>query len=188
MNQDFYDAITVSPIIAAIKDEEGLRQCLKFEDVNVVFVLYGEVSTIAGIVEQMKDKGKTVVVHMDLIAGLSSRVEAVDFIARCTRADGIISTRFEQIKRAKDLSLSTVYRIFAIDSKVMDNLNPHIRDYADVVEILPGLMPKIIHRMTRCLGIPIIAGGLISEKEDVLAALNAGAIAISTTNVNVWEM
>ena len=48
---------------------------------SVVFVLYGDVSTIAGIVEHIKEAGKTVVVHMDLIAGLSSRVEAVDFIS-----------------------------------------------------------------------------------------------------------
>jgi len=188
MKQEFYDAVTSNPIIAAIKDEEGLRKCLNSGDCNVVFVLYGDVSTIAEIVEQVKNAGKTVVVHMDLVAGLSAKVEAVDFISRYTRADGIISTRFEQIKRAKELSLSTVYRIFVIDSKVMDNMNLHIKDFADIVEILPGLMPKIITKMVKKLGVPIIAGGLISEKEDVLAALNAGAIAISTTHSGVWEM
>lgn len=188
MKQAFYDAVTDNPIIAAIKDEKGLEKCLNSKDTSVVFVLYGDVSTIAGIVEQIKEAGKTVVAHMDLIAGLSSRVEAVDFISCYTKADGIISTRIEQIKRAKELSLSTIYRIFVIDSKVIDNLNTHIKEYADIVEILPGLMPKIIKIMASNLGVPIIAGGLISEKEDVLAALNAGAIAISTTNPNVWEM
>ena len=172
MKQAFYDAVTDNPIIAAIKDEKGLEKCLNSKDTSVVFVLYGDVSTIAGIVEHIKEAGKTV----------------VDFISCYTKADGIISTRIEQIKRAKELSLSTIYRIFVIDSKVIDNLNTHIKEYADIVEILPGLMPKIIKIMASNLGVPIIAGGLISEKEDVLAALNAGAIAISTTNPNVWEM
>ena len=188
MKQAFYDAVTDNPIIAAIKDEKGLEKCLGSGDTSVVFVLYGDVSTIAGIVEQIKEAGKTVVVHMDLIAGLSSKVEAVDFISCYTKADGIISTRIEQIKRAKELSLNTIYRIFVIDSKVIDNLNTHIKEYADIVEILPGLMPKIIKIMASKLGVPIIAGGLISEKEDVLSALKAGAIAISTTNPKVWEM
>lgn len=188
MKQAFYDAVTSNPIIAAIKDEKGFEKCLNSGDTSVVFVLYGEVSTIAGIVERIKEAGKTVMVHMDLIAGLSSKVEAVDFISCYTKADGIISTRIEQIKRAKELSLSTIYRIFVLDSKVLDNLNTHIKEYADIVEILPGLMPKIIKIMASKLGVPIIAGGLISEKEDVLAALNAGAIAISTTNPKVWEM
>ena len=188
MKQAFFDAITDSPIIAAIKEEEGLQACLRSEETSVVFVLYGEVSTIAGIVEQLKKAGKTVVVHMDLVAGLSSKVEAVDFISCYTKADGIISTRFEQIKRAKELSLSTVYRIFVIDSKALDNVNTHIKEYADIVEILPGLMPRIIRVMAEKLGVPIIAGGLISEREDVFSALDAGAIAISTTNQKVWKM
>ena len=58
----------------------------------------------------------------------------------------------------------------------------------DTLEILPGLMPKIITRVSRMAKVPIIAGGLISEKEDVVAALAAGAISVSSTNPRVWEM
>ena len=188
MKQQLYDALSDNPIIMAIKDEKVLKACLKTHDENVVFVLYGEVATIADITEQLKAAGKQAVVHMDLISGLSARAEAVDFIARYTKADGIISTRYDQIKRGKQLNLSTIYRIFVIDSKALSNLNRHIGDYADIVEILPGLMPKIITRMKKELGLPIIAGGLIADKEDVIQALNAGAIAISTTNENVWGM
>ncbi|WP_352427367.1 glycerol-3-phosphate responsive antiterminator, partial [Enterocloster asparagiformis] len=36
--------------------------------------------------------------------------------------------------------------------------------------------------------IPIIAGGLIADKEDVMNALEAGALAISSTNQKVWLM
>lgn len=188
MKQQLYDALSDNPIIMAIKDEKGLKACLKAHDENVVFVLYGEVATIADITEQLKAAGKQVMVHMDLISGLSAREEAVDFIARYTKADGIISTRYEQIKRGKQLNLSTIYRIFVIDSKALSNLNRHIGDYADIVEILPGLMPKIISRMKKELNVPMIAGGLISDKEDVIQALDAGAIAISTTNEDVWNM
>lgn len=188
MKQQLYDVLTENPIIMAIKDDEGFRACLKFQEARIVFVLYGEVSTIAGITGRLREAGKMVIVHMDLIAGLSTREEAVDFIAKYTKADGVISTRLEQIKRGKQLGLSTIYRIFVIDSKALSNLNRHIGDYADIVEILPGLMPKIISRMKRELGVPIIAGGLIADKEDVIQALNAGAVAISTTNEDVWSM
>lgn len=188
MKQRLYDALSDNPVIMAIKDEAGLEACLRVPDATVVFVLYGEAATIADIVERLKAAGKQVMVHMDLIQGLSVREEAVDFIARYTDADGIISTRFEQIRRGKQLDLSTIYRIFVIDSKALSNVGRHVGDYADIVEILPGLMPKIITRMKKTLGVPIIAGGLIAEKEDVLQALDAGAVAISTTNTDVWKM
>ncbi len=188
MKQQLYDALSENPIIMAIKDDEGFQASLKLDEARIVFVLYGEVATIADITGQLKAAGKMVMVHMDLIAGLSTREEAVDFIAKYTKADGVISTRFEQIKRGKQLGLSTIYRIFVIDSKALSNLNRHIADYADIVEILPGLMPKIISRMRKKMGVPIIAGGLIADKEDVIQALNAGAVAISTTNEDVWNM
>ena len=49
-------------------------------------------------------------------------------------------------------------------------------------------MPRIIQKFSQKTHVPIIAGGLISEKEDVINALDAGAIAISSTNQQVWNM
>ena len=61
-------------------------------------------------------------------------------------------------------------------------------EFADLIEVLPGIMPKIIKHIAGRAAVPVIAGGLISEKEDVMRALDAGAIAISTTNQAVWKM
>ena len=57
-----------------------------------------------------------------------------------------------------------------------------------MVEVLPGLMPKILRKICRTSRVPVIAGGLISDKEDVMGALGAGATAVSTTNQGVWEL
>ncbi len=35
---------------------------------------------------------------------------------------------------------------------------------------------------------PIIAGGLIKEKKDIMNSLSAGAIAISTTTHKLWNL
>ena len=45
------------PVIAAVKDEKGLEECLNM-DVGMVFVLYGTVCTIGEIVKRIKDQGK----------------------------------------------------------------------------------------------------------------------------------
>lgn len=58
----------------------------------------------------------------------------------------------------------------------------------DLIEVLPGLMPKVIHRVAATCGKPIIAGGLVTEKADVVNALEAGALAVSSTNPGVWKM
>lgn len=51
-----------------------------------------------------------------------------------------------------------------------------------MIEILPGLMPRVIERIKKSVRCQVIAGGLISEKEDIVVALKAGAVAISTTD------
>lgn len=186
VDQCFYDAVEASPIIAAIKDWEGLEKCLQ-TDSKVIFVLFGDVCTISDIVSKVKETGKIVIVHADLITGLSGKEISVDYIKKYTQADGIISTKPNMIKRAKELSMYTVFRLFVLDSMALESLQRQAGFvHADFIEILPGVMPKIVKRVCRMSRVPIIAGGLIADKEDVINALGAGAIAISTTNQEVW--
>ena len=66
MEQRLYEALQSNPIIAAVRDDEGLEACLQ-ADVQTVFVLYGDICGIAGIVRRIKDAGKIAIVHADLI-------------------------------------------------------------------------------------------------------------------------
>ena len=56
------------------------------------------------------------------------------------------------------------------------------------IEILPGLMPKIIKKINKAVKVPIITGGLIEDKEDIINALGNGAMGISTTKKELWEI
>lgn len=176
------------PIIAAVKDDEGLEACLESES-SMVFVLYGDICTIGEVVKKIQSRGKRAVIHMDLIQGLSAKEAAMNFLKEYTRADGIITTRPALIRRAKELGLFTVLRFFVIDSMALENIQKQTAAVMpDVVEILPGLMPKMIRKIRKSIRRPLIAGGLISDKEDIMAALDAGAVAVSTTKEPVWFM
>lgn len=176
------------PVIAAIKDDTGLEAALK-SDIGIVFVLYGDVCSISKITQRLKEAGKMVIVHLDLIQGLSAKEISVNFIHQTTEADGIISTKPTLIRQAKECGMCTVMRFFAIDSMAFDNIRRQSDAvHPDIIEVLPGLMPKVIHRICQESRIPVIAGGLITDKEDIMGALNAGAISISTTNQKVWFM
>lgn len=188
MSYSLRNLVEECPVIAAIKDESGLQRCLQ-TDIGIVFVLYGDICSIAGIVERLKEAGKTAMVHIDLISGLGSKEVAVDYVREYTRADGIISTKPVLIKRAHELGLYTIQRFFVLDSMAIDNIQKQTDAHTtDLIEILPGVMPKVIRKICGMISIPIIAGGLISDREDVLSALDAGAVAVSTTKCEVWEL
>ena len=186
MNQEFYDAVEANPVIAAVKSDAGLQAAVEMEEIQVIFVLYGDVCTIPEILERIKAAGKKAMVHIDLIAGLSAKEISVEFIARQTRADGIITTKPALVRRAKELGIFAVLRFFVIDSLALKNIeNLEMQcgtSRPDFIEVLPGVMPKVLGRIAKVSRIPMIAGGLITEKEDVIAALSVGAIAVSSTN------
>lgn len=177
-----------SPVIAAIKDESGLEQCLQSE-CQIIFILYGTICNIGEIVSRIHTSGKFAVIHLDLIDGLSPREISVDFIRRNTEADGIISTRPNIIRYARQAGLLAIQRFFIIDSRALETTLRQLKTSPpDIVEILPGVMPRIIQLIRRESEIPVIASGLVLDKKDITDALQAGADGISSTKQSTWSM
>ena len=180
------DLLETSPVIAAVKNESGLENCLKTE-CRVVFLLFGTICDVADLVDRVKAAGKIAIVHVDLIQGLSSKEVAVDFIHRNTRADGIISTKSPIVKHAKELGMICIQRTFVVDSMALSTLKKQIESFhPDAIEIMPGVMPRVIQKIRQETELPLIAGGLLSDKKDIMAAFEAGADAVSTTREELW--
>ena len=176
-----------SPVIAGVKD------LTKFEDAlnsscDIIFLLSGSIFNIKEFVQRAKDKKKMIFIHVDLLDGFSKDAVALKYIYEEIKPDGIISTKNSQLKAAKSLGFMTVQRIFIIDSLSIDTaikasqmINP------DAIEIMPGIMPKITKKMSDELDVPVIVGGLISEKAEIEKALSSGALGVSTSAKELWR-
>ena len=185
--KDLLEIIADSPVIAAVKDEEGLEKSLR-TDCRIIFILYGNICSLTTIVEKIKNRDKLAIVHADLVQGLSAKTEAIDYIKNNTKADGILSTKGNLVKHAADIGLIGILRNFIIDSMAMENVKKQVElAHPDIIEIMPGIMPEIIEKLKNEIKLPLIAGGLISDKKDVIAALSAGADAVSTTKEELWN-
>ena len=184
---NFKRVLEDNPIVAAVKDEKELELALE-SDIQVIFVLFGNILNIKNISEKIFNSNKIGVIHIDLIEGISSKEVSLRFLIENTKFQGIISTKPQVIRSAKRLGLIAVQRVFMIDSLSKENIKNHLVDECDAVEILPGLLFKIIKELSLSLNKPLIAGGLISDKEDVMEALKCGATCISTTKKEIWSM
>ena len=182
------DIFASSPVITAVKDEAGLEHAME-KECAIVFILYGNVCSIPRIVEKVKAHGKMAIVHVDLIVGLSSKEVAVDYIKENTLADGIISTRPGLVKRAMELGLIGGQRAFLIDSIALDNTRKQLAAFQpDFMEIMPGMMPKILKQIRETTSVLLVAGVLLSDKQDIMAAFQAGVDAVSTTKEELCEV
>ena len=188
MNREFLDAIEANPIIAAVKDEQGLANCLRREELTVIFILYGDIRSIGNIVERIHQAGKIAMVHIDLVTGLSSKEVSVDYICEDVHADGIISTKKALLQRAHERGLLTVFQFFAIDTQAvisaLDNANAIEPNF---IEMMPGLLFRQIGQISSITHIPVIAAGLIKKEQEIHEVLAAGAIALSSSTRALWS-
>lgn len=176
-----------NPVVPALKDPEQISDCANCPG-RIVFVLCGDILNIGEIIASIHRIGKKAVIHADLIHGLAQKEIAVDFLQRCG-ADGIISTRPHMVRRGKELGLLAVLRVFVIDSKAVGNLKNEVETgRPDMVELLPGTIVSTIAKLKSELHVPLIAGGLLESKQDVMAALRSGAHCVSTSNPCLWDI
>jgi glycerol uptake operon antiterminator len=176
------------PVIAAFRPTEHLHLHLLHE-IGVVFILGGTIFDIPDLVVQAKQSGKLLFVDIDLLKGIGKDAPGVKFLAKESRVDGIITTRSNLVKSIQKEGLVAVQRVFVLDSESLTGgLGVVEKSAPDAIEILPGLiLPKVIQRIQSITSIPVIAGGLITEKREVEQLLDSGALAISTTSNRLFS-
>ncbi|HHV96767.1 MAG TPA: glycerol-3-phosphate responsive antiterminator [Clostridiaceae bacterium] len=186
MANEIIDNIEGNPVIAAIRNEEDIDIAIKSE-VSSVFLLKADIFNVGNYVNKIKSSGKYVFVHFEFLEGLGRDNKAIDYIAEVIKPDGIITTRSNHVKYAEERGLFTIQRFFLVDSqsyetaiKSLQNVKP------DMVEIMPAVMPNVIRRFKKEITIPVIAGGLIDSKEDIIDILKAGALGVSTGKKDLW--
>lgn len=176
-----------NPIVAAVKDLDQLENALN-TDVNVIFVLFGDILNLNDISDKIYKSGKIGIIHIDLVEGLTNKEVSLKYLRKNTKFKGIISTKAQTIKAAKKLGFYAIQRCFILDSLSLANTKTHLVKECDAVEMLPGLLFKVIKHLSKTLDKPLIVGGLISDKEDVMEALKSGATCISSTKEDIWNM
>lgn len=183
--QKILDCFREHPVVAAVGDDKWAAALQS--PAKVIFYMSANLLTIEQRVRQAHAANKYIMVHLDLAEGIGRDRTGIRYLVQCG-VDGILSTKGQLIRFAREQNLFTVQRFFAVDSggadsigELMRNANPHI------LEIMPGVVTKVIRRYSDG-GVPVIAGGLIQTAMEVQEALEAGAKAVSTGQPELWGL
>lgn len=186
--EQFTDRLIRHPVIAAVRSPAQLELALQ-SPVRTIFLLAGSIVDLAATCRRIHDSRRAGLLHLDLIDGLKPDAAGIRFIAEQIRPDGIISTRPAAVRQARQAGLLTIQRIFLIDSSALTDGRRHMQSsQPDLVEVLPGISPAAIRLAASQFERPLIAGGLISQRSEVMDALRAGALAVSTGQPDLWSM
>ncbi len=174
------------PVIAAVKNTEDFKQSL-LSSVTNIFHLTPNILSLKRETEAAHTAQKKLFIHIDFAEGIAKDKYGLLFVKKLG-VDGIISTRTSMIKLAREAGLFTVQRFFIVDTRSVDTTVETLKSSkADMIEVMPGVVPKIITELKQHIQTPIIAGGLIQSFEEVEAALTAGATAVSTGRKPLWN-
>ncbi len=185
---EIIEAVEAYPIIGAIRKEADMEDVMQ-SGVRVVFLLQADIFNIHELVKRIKGAGKKVFVHMDFIEGLGNDHKALDYIMKAIKPDGIISTRSAHIKYVKKQGVFTIQRFFMIDSLSYETAVKTVKSIMpDMVEVMPGVIPGVIKRLSSQIFVPIIAGGLVDKKNDIIEVIKAGALGVSTGKKELWDI
>jgi glycerol uptake operon antiterminator len=184
----FEQLLIENPVVGAIRNDNDLRKII-ISKVQIVFILYGSITNIKEICNALIKAGKVVFIHVDMIDGLKSDKKGIEFIKEHANPFGIITTKQNNIKYGHNLGLYTIQRIFVIDSLSLETGIKNIQAVSpNAVEVMPGIVSKIIRSLEKEIHLPIIAGGLINTKKEIMESISSGAMAVSTTAYELWDL
>lgn len=185
--QEFLRLARSFPVAAALKSSEDQEFALN-SVVPLLFVLKGNAFELPRFVAQAHERGKGVVVHIELMGGVGKDRAGIQYLHQIG-IDAIITSRAQLVTAGKAEGLITIQRLLLTDDAALEaGVRTIARATPDLVEVLPGILfPELAPTLRQSLPGPFIAGGFLRSAEDVAAVRAAGGILSSSSARNLWQ-
>lgn len=172
--------------LPAIADYKALKKFLKSDLLYGIIVDF-QLAEIGDIIEQFKAHHKKVLVHIDMIHGLTPDKFGAIHLIQNHHVDGIISIKPKVIMAAKKRKVIAMQRIFLRDSLSFNRSLEFVsRSSPDCVEVLPAISGELLKTIKESVQIPLFCGGLISSEEQINDCFESGADGITVSNEKLW--
>jgi glycerol uptake operon antiterminator len=185
--QEFLRLARLYPVAAAIKSREDIQVALD-SNVLLLFMLKGDAFQLAPFVAEAHQRGKGLVVHVDLISGVGKDRAGIQYLHKIG-VDAIITSRSQLVAAGRAEGLTTIQRLLLLDDSALESgVRSIARAAPDIVEVLPGIIfPEVATILQQLLPGPFIAGGFIRTATDVARIRDAGGILSSSSTYQLWR-
>ncbi len=174
-------------IIPAISNHKNMKTFLE-SDLKYGILMNFQLAQLEDLVKVMKKNNKKVLIHSELIKGLSSDEYGAIYLIQTLNVDGIISSKPKVIEVCKKRSVIGIYRFFIKDSISLEqSLDIGRRLNPSFVEILPSTCYELIPYIKKKIACEVLMGGLIKNETQVERCFSHGAIALTTSDADLWN-
>ncbi len=174
-------------IIPAISNHQDLKRFLALPLVYGILMNF-QLAQLPDLVNTMKQAGKKVLIHSELIRGLSSDEYGAIYLIQALGVDGIISSKPKVIEICRKRKVIGIFRFFLKDSiSLAQSIDLARKVDPDYIEVLPAYGVALIPELNKHLTAKVLLGGLIQSRMQIDDCLRQGAMAVTTSNAAFWE-
>lgn len=175
-------------VIPACRNEEDFSAALSLAYAPSLILLFGDVNTLPNLIRRSDVAQKLLLVHLDLLDGVGRDRAGIVFLARMG-LKGLITTKPQLAKLARQEGLKVVQRMFLVDSESLRTGMHLLKGFRpDAIEVLPASTSAgVLAELRQVTDVPILVGGLVRSDEDVKRALQNGACAVSVSRRDLWK-
>jgi glycerol uptake operon antiterminator len=178
--------LDVQTVIPAISNHQDLKKFLTLPHTYGILMNF-QLAQLPELVKMMKDSQKKVLIHSELIKGLSSDESGAIYLIQTLGVDGIISSKPKVIEVCKKRKVIGIFRFFLKDTVSLNqSLDIARKIKPEYLEILPACCYDVIEKIKQDVSCKVLMGGLIHSKEQIKKCLSTGAIAVTVSNVDLW--
>ncbi|HEV7235516.1 MAG TPA: glycerol-3-phosphate responsive antiterminator, partial [Ktedonobacteraceae bacterium] len=137
--QEFLRLAHRFPVAAAVKSNDDMQVALE-SDALLLFVLKGDAFQIEPFVAQAHQKGKGIVIHVDLVGGIGKDRAGIQYLHQIG-VDAVITSRSQLVAAGRAEGLITIQRLLLIDDSALETgVRTIARAAPDFIEVLPGII------------------------------------------------
>lgn len=175
-------------IIPAVGNHQDMKRFLS-SNLTYGLLMNFQLAQLPELVLLMKEHQKKVLIHSELIKGLSSDEFGAIYLIQSLKIDGIISSKPKVIEVCKKRGVIGILRFFLKDSiSLQQSIEIALKIEPHYLEILPALSVDIIPHIKQSIQTDILMGGLLQTKEQICKCLSHGAVAVTTSNPLFWDI
>lgn len=182
------DIIFKNKVIAAVASVEKFKEAVADSNISCIMLKFGNIDNISELVEVAHKNNKKIIVHLDAIKGIAKDPHGIKYLAKIG-VDCMNTTKPNLISTIREAGMVAIQVMFLVDQEALkagiESIN---RNKPDGVIIMPMSIPeKIIKDILEKTKVDLIAGGLLTEKNEISECLNKGFSAVVTSQKNLWK-
>lgn len=175
-----------NPVIGTLFGEDDMAQFCA-HPTRFSFVANLPLARVSTVFEKLSAATTLPMLNVDSVQGLTANADGLDYL-KGIGVPGIVSTHTQTVSRAADLGLLAVQKVFVTDRSNLRRAAATVKSSrAHFVQLMPWpVVPHLSPEFLRELG-PFIVAGFVSTEDDIRSALSLGALAVSSSQKELWD-